>query len=142
MLIGAPARAFSEQPSDRRVAQDVGKTPRQYLLLHTGNRIDAVLGNRVFEHLLRLPLRYFEQRPTGTLVARLQGVETIREFLTGAAASLALDLPFALIFLAMWIRYTVPRFRYDQLMRFGWKILVPAAIVNIIITSTVILFLA
>jgi len=48
----------------------------------------------------------------------------------------------ALIFLAMWIRYTVPRFRYDQLMRFGWKVLVPAAIVNIIITSTVILFLA
>jgi NADH-quinone oxidoreductase subunit H len=47
----------------------------------------------------------------------------------------------ALIFLAMWIRYTVPRFRYDQLMRFGWKVLVPAAIVNIIITSTVILFL-
>jgi NADH-quinone oxidoreductase subunit H len=46
----------------------------------------------------------------------------------------------ALIFLAMWIRYTVPRFRYDQLMRFGWKVLVPVAIVNIIITSTVILF--
>ena len=47
-----------------------------------------------------------------------------------------------LIFLAMWIRYTVPRFRYDQLMRFGWKFLVPVAIVNIIITSTVILFIA
>jgi NADH-quinone oxidoreductase subunit H len=47
----------------------------------------------------------------------------------------------ALIFLAMWIRYTVPRFRYDQLMRFGWKVLVPVAIVNIIITSTVILFI-
>jgi NADH-quinone oxidoreductase subunit H len=47
---------------------------------------------------------------------------------------------FALIFLAMWIRYTVPRFRYDQLMRFGWKFLLPASIVNIIISSTVILF--
>ncbi|MFY9553827.1 MAG: NADH-quinone oxidoreductase subunit NuoH [Blastocatellia bacterium] len=46
----------------------------------------------------------------------------------------------ALIFTAMWIRYTVPRFRYDQLMRFGWKFLLPAAIVNIIITATVILF--
>jgi NADH-quinone oxidoreductase subunit H len=47
----------------------------------------------------------------------------------------------SLIFLAMWIRYTVPRFRYDQLMRFGWKFLLPAAIVNIIISSTVILFI-
>jgi len=47
----------------------------------------------------------------------------------------------ALIFLAMWIRYTVPRFRYDQLMRFGWKFLLPASIVNIIISATAILFL-
>lgn len=48
---------------------------------------------------------------------------------------------FVFIFLAMWIRYTVPRFRYDQLMRFGWKFLLPASIVNIIISSTVILFM-
>jgi NADH-quinone oxidoreductase subunit H len=45
-----------------------------------------------------------------------------------------------LIFLAMWIRYTVPRFRYDQLMRFGWKFLLPASIVNVILSSTLILF--
>jgi subfamily B ATP-binding cassette protein HlyB/CyaB len=81
---------------------------RQYLLLHTGNRIDAVLGMRVFEHLLRLPPRYFETRPTGTLVARLQGVETIREFITGAAASLLLDAPFLLVFLAVMLWYSVP----------------------------------
>ncbi len=81
---------------------------RQYLLLHTGNRIDGVLGMRVFEHLLRLPPRYFESRSTGTLVARLQGVETIREFLTGAAASVALDLPFVLVFLAIMFWYSVP----------------------------------
>jgi len=35
-----------------------------------------------------------------------------------------------LIFLAMWIRYTVPRFRYDQLMRFGLEVLLPASIVQ------------
>ena len=51
---------------------------RQYLILHTGNRIDAVLGLQVFEHLFRLPPRYFEHRPTGVLVARLHGVETRR----------------------------------------------------------------
>lgn len=79
---------------------------RQYLILHTGNRIDAVLGSQVFRHLLRLPLPYFEQRPTGTLVARLQGVETIREFVSGAAVTLILDLPFLLVFLAVMFAYS------------------------------------
>jgi subfamily B ATP-binding cassette protein HlyB/CyaB len=79
---------------------------RQYLVLHTGNRIDAVLGSQVFRHLLRLPLPYFEQRPTGTLVARLHGVETIREFVSGAAVTLVLDLPFLLIFLAVMFSYS------------------------------------
>ena len=81
---------------------------RQYLLLHTGNRIDSVLGMRTFEHLLRLPPRYFETRPTGTLVARLHGVETIREFITGAAASVLLDVPFLLVFLAVMFWYSAP----------------------------------
>ena len=79
---------------------------RQYLVLHTGNRIDAVLGSQVFRHLLRLPLPYFEQRPTGTLVARLHGVETIREFVSGAAVTLILDFPFLLIFLAVMFAYS------------------------------------
>jgi subfamily B ATP-binding cassette protein HlyB/CyaB len=79
---------------------------RQYLVLHTGNRIDAVLGSQVFRHLLRLPLPYFEQRPTGTLVARLHGVETIREFVSGAAVTLILDFPFLLIFLAVMFSYS------------------------------------
>ncbi len=79
---------------------------RQYLVIHTGNRIDAVLGSHVFGHLLRLPLRYFEQRPTGVIVSRLHGVETIRDFLSGAAVSLILDLPFLLIFLGVMFFYS------------------------------------
>ena len=75
-------------------------------MLHTGNRIDAVLGSQAFKHLLRLPLPYFESRPTGTLVARLHGVETIREFVSGAAVTLILDLPFLLIFLAVMFAYS------------------------------------
>jgi len=39
----------------------------------------------------------------------------------------------------MWIRWTIPRFRYDQLMNLGWKILIPLSIVNIMITGIVIL---
>lgn len=79
---------------------------RQYLVLHTGNRIDAVLGSQVLRHLLRLPLPYFENRPTGVLVARLHGVETIREFVSGAAVTLILDFPFLLIFLAVMFAYS------------------------------------
>ncbi len=79
---------------------------RQYLILHTGNRIDAVLALQVFEHLFRLPPRYFEHRPTGVLVARLHGVETIREFMASAAVTLMLDLPFLLIFLAIMFWYS------------------------------------
>lgn len=43
------------------------------------------------------------------------------------------------IFFFMWVRWTIPRFRYDQLMNLGWKILIPLAIVNIIITGICIL---
>jgi len=46
---------------------------------------------------------------------------------------------FFFIFFYMWVRWTVPRFRYDQLMKLGWKILIPLAIVNIAITGAVIL---
>ena len=79
---------------------------RQYLVLHTGNRVDAVLGSRVFAHLLKLPMPYFYRRPTGTLVARLHGVETIREFLAGAAVALVLDFPFMLILLCVMFWYS------------------------------------
>ncbi|MDH4235346.1 MAG: peptidase domain-containing ABC transporter, partial [Gallionella sp.] len=79
---------------------------RQYLVTHTGNRIDSVLGSQVFAHLFRLPLRYFEHRSTGTLVARLQGIESIREFLSGAAVTLILDVPFLVIFLAIMFYYS------------------------------------
>jgi len=44
----------------------------------------------------------------------------------------------AFIFLYIWIRGTLPRFRYDQLMAFGWKVLLPIAIANIIITSLIV----
>jgi subfamily B ATP-binding cassette protein HlyB/CyaB len=100
---------------------------RQYLVLHTGSRIDAVLGEKVMRHLLRLPLPYFEARPTGTLVARLNGVETLREFVSGAAVSLVLDLPFLLIFLAVMFAYS-------------WQLtLIALGILVLIVTSSLVM---
>ena len=79
---------------------------RQFLVLHTGNRVDAVLGARIFSHMFELPLRYFSYRPTGTLIARVQGAEAIREFISGAAVTLFLDLPFIVIYLAVMYYYS------------------------------------
>ena len=44
------------------------------------------------------------------------------------------------IIIFMWIRWTIPRFRYDQLMHLGWKALIPLALANLVITAAVIIF--
>jgi subfamily B ATP-binding cassette protein HlyB/CyaB len=81
---------------------------RQTLLHHTGNRVDAVLGMSVFRHLFSVPIDYFARRPTGVITTRLQGVETIREFIASAAVSLLLDIPFLLLFVALMFWYSLP----------------------------------
>ena len=64
--------------------------------------------------------------------------------LPGGAAGTALSvLCFALkllavLFLYIWVRWTLPRFRYDQLMRLGWKALVPLALLNIVLTGIIV----
>jgi NADH-quinone oxidoreductase subunit H len=45
---------------------------------------------------------------------------------------------FAFLFLYIWVRGTLPRFRYDQLMSFGWKFLLPLAIANLVITALIV----
>ncbi len=79
---------------------------RSYALSHTTNRIDVELGQRLFRHLTRLPVSYFETRPTGQTVARVRELETIRSFLTGQGLFSALDLFFTFVFIVVLFAYS------------------------------------
>jgi subfamily B ATP-binding cassette protein HlyB/CyaB len=79
---------------------------RAYALSHTTNRIDVELGQRLFAHLLRLPMSYFETRPAGQTVARLRELETIRNFLTGQGLFSAIDLLFTFVFIGVLFAYS------------------------------------
>src|SRR5712692_1984236 len=46
----------------------------------------------------------------------------------------------ALLFFYVWMRWTLPRYRYDQLMRFGWKMLLPLAVINLLVTAGAVLY--
>jgi NADH-quinone oxidoreductase subunit H len=46
----------------------------------------------------------------------------------------------AILFAYIWMRWTLPRYRYDQLMAFGWKFLVPASVINLIVTAALVLY--
>jgi subfamily B ATP-binding cassette protein HlyB/CyaB len=76
---------------------------RSYTFSHTTNRIDVELGSRLYHHLMGLPLAYFEARQVGQNVARVRELDTIRNFITGTALTLLIDLFFVFIFIAvMW----------------------------------------
>ncbi|MSQ68091.1 MAG: type I secretion system permease/ATPase [Gammaproteobacteria bacterium] len=79
---------------------------RHFVLAHTTNRIDVQLGATLFQHLLRLPLAWFEARRMGETVARVREIETIRTFFTGAALTLGLDLAFAGGFFVLLVCYS------------------------------------
>jgi subfamily B ATP-binding cassette protein HlyB/CyaB len=79
---------------------------RTYLFAHTTNRIDVELGARLFNHLLALPMAYFQARRVGDSVARVRELENIRNFLTSSALTLAIDLLFTVVFLAVMFAYS------------------------------------
>ena len=77
---------------------------RTYLFVDATNRIDMSLGSQIIDHLLRLPLRYFERRPVGEISTRINELENIRQFLTGTALTAVLDAVFSVVYVVvMWI---------------------------------------
>ena len=79
---------------------------RTYLFAHTTNRIDVELGARLFRHLLALPIAYFQARRVGDSIARVRELENIRNFLTGSALTLVIDLFFTFVFMAVMLLYS------------------------------------
>jgi subfamily B ATP-binding cassette protein HlyB/CyaB len=79
---------------------------RTYVFAHTTSRIDVELGARLFRHLVRLPTAYFEARRVGDSVARVRELEHIRQFLTGSALTVVLDLLFSVLFIAVMAIYS------------------------------------
>ena len=79
---------------------------RTYVLAHTTSRVDVELGAGLLRHLLGLPLAYFEARAAGQTVARVHELHTVRDFLTGSAVTLVLDLAFTVVFLAVMYWYS------------------------------------
>ncbi len=81
---------------------------RNYLFSHTTNRVDVELGSKLYRHLMNLPLSYFESRQVGQNVARVRELDSIRDFITGTALTLVIDLFFVLLFLiVMWFYSSV-----------------------------------
>lgn len=80
---------------------------RTYLFVDTTNRIDMALGSEIIDHLLRLPLRYFDRRPVGELSSRVNELENIRQFLTGTALTVVLDALFSVLYILVMFIYSI-----------------------------------
>lgn len=79
------------------------KLLREYVFSHTTTRVDILLGGQLFKHLIKLPLSYFKQRHVGNIVARVRELDNIREFITGSALTLCVDVVFTFVlFIVMW----------------------------------------
>jgi subfamily B ATP-binding cassette protein HlyB/CyaB len=80
---------------------------RTYAINHTAGRLGVELSRRVFAHLLKLPLAYYERSAAGQIVARLREIDRILTFLTGQAPTIALDILFAIVFFLVLAAYSL-----------------------------------
>lgn len=81
---------------------------KTYLLNCTTNKLDAILGARLFSQLVSLPLPYFESRRTGDTLVRIGSLQSIREFLTGKGLTTVIDVFFSVVFVAFLLHYSIP----------------------------------
>jgi len=80
---------------------------RNYIFAHTTSKIDARLGAMLFDHLIKLPMVYFENRKVGNIVARVRELDSIREFIANKSVTVLLDMLFSVVFVIMMLLYSV-----------------------------------
>ena len=81
---------------------------KTYILNHTTNKLDAILGTRLFRHLIALPLPYYERKRVGELLMRIDALSRVRDFFTGSGLMSVLDAFFSIVFIAFMFWYSVP----------------------------------
>ena len=74
---------------------------RARILAFIGARLDNIMGNNIFQHLLALPPGFTERATIGAQVARIKDFESVREFFTGPLATVFMELPFAIFYFAI-----------------------------------------
>lgn len=80
---------------------------RSYIFTNIASRADARLSSGLFHHLIYLPVAFFNRWSSGEIVARLREVEQIRQFITGTAMTVLLDVVFTVIYMAVMFHYSV-----------------------------------
>ncbi len=93
--------------------------------------MDVELGAKLFHHLSNLPLAYFESRQVGQTVARVRELDTIRNFITGTALTLLIDLSFTFVFLAV-LWYYSPNLTWIVLGSLPFYIVLSACITPVL----------
>jgi ATP-binding cassette, subfamily B, bacterial HlyB/CyaB len=104
---------------------------RTYLFVDTTNRIDMSLGSEIIDHMLRLPLSYFDRRRVGELSTRIAELENIRNFMTGTALTVVLDAVFSIVYIVIMLFYSVQ-------LTFWALVTIPLFIVLAVIASPII----
>jgi NADH-quinone oxidoreductase subunit H len=109
----------------------------KWSLFFVAEYANMIVGSAVFTLLFLGGWNILPGVPLATLMGWLHSVTGSAHMLSSVAAALVstfifVGKVFTLIFIFMWVRWTVPRFRYDQVMKLGWQKLLPLSIVNLI----------
>ena len=101
---------------------------RTYIFSTLTNKVDVILGSRLYSHIVSLPIRYFESHRVGETVARVKELENIRQFVSGSSLVLIIDTAFCFIFI-------LAMFWYSKILCLVALLMIPfMVLLNVIVT--------